>query len=325
MSKAGNIAIKAVAALLVAMFAYAAFVASRSEGDVASSSPGRRVEGSKPIEPIRVLFVGDMMFDRTIRKIAEREGYGYPLSCVADYLDGFDLIVGNLEGPVTGYPSKSRDTVPGDPDNTTFTFSPQAVLALAESGPWMAHLGNNHIHDFGREGARSSVSYLTEAGIPSFGAPGGQIAATTTVNGVRLALVSFNQFLGQGDPERTASAVRALRPSSDFVAVYAHWGDEYVPEGELQKAYARAFIEAGADAVIGSHPHVIQSAGDYLGGRIYYSLGNFVFDQYWNDDVSTGLGVEATIRPGDIAFDEAVFELRRDGTTCLKYSVDKRG
>jgi poly-gamma-glutamate synthesis protein (capsule biosynthesis protein) len=258
-----------------------------------------------------------MMFDRTIRSIAENQGYDYLFSCVGDYLKSFDLVVGNLEGPITENPSASSNTKPGQAGNTTFTFAPEAARALADHGIFIANLGNNHIDDFGAAGARATAEILAKVGIPSFGVPGGSIMATSTVHGVRLAFVNFNQFLGQGDQSKTIEAVRAAKKSADFVAVYAHWGEEYVAATDHEKELAHAFIDAGADAVFGSHPHVTQEIETYKEKPIYYSLGNFIFDQYWNESVRTGGGVEATLSRRGHEFSARTFNIGRDGRTCL--------
>ncbi len=93
--------------------------------------------------------------------------------------------------------------------------------------------------------------------------------------------------------ERMKAAVQGANTFADIVIVSMHSGNEYEPEpNEVQRAFARAAIDAGADIVIGHHPHVVQSAEVYQGKPIYYSVGNFVFDQMWNEDVRTGLMLE---------------------------------
>ncbi|MBI5134258.1 MAG: CapA family protein [Candidatus Taylorbacteria bacterium] len=266
----------------------------------------------------KILFVGDIMLDRTLRKIGESRGYDHLFSCAKDYLAGFDLVVGNLEGPVTFHDSISLETVPGEPGNTTFTFSKGAIEALSGAGVGLVSLGNNHIWDFGREGVESTKALLRESGIAHFGDPIGDISATVVKGGNRLSFVGFNQFLGENDPQKTIDAIWKARRSSDLVAVYAHWGDEYLPANEYQKALAHRFIDAGADLVVGSHPHIVQESEVYAGKPIYYSLGNFIFDQYWTEEVRVGGGLEVSLVQGDIAVKERRFDIGRDGRTCVK-------
>lgn len=273
--------------------------------------------GSAPdLAPLRLLFVGDMMFDRSIRTVGDARGYDFLFSCIEGYLKGFDAVIGNLEGPITYASSKSSGTKPGQEGNTTFTFSPAIVPALAAHRFAFVDLGNNHIADFGKEGVESTVQALSDGGIASFDAWGKETFATSTIKGVRIALVGFDQFLGD-DPQKAIDAVASLRSSNDFVAVFAHWGDEYVPETEAQKALAHAFIDAGADLVVGSHPHVAQATEIYKGKPIYYSLGNFIFDQYWQESVRRGEGVETTIAGGVATSSVVSFFLEKDGRTCL--------
>jgi poly-gamma-glutamate capsule biosynthesis protein CapA/YwtB (metallophosphatase superfamily) len=272
---------------------------------------------TKEIGEAKILFLGDMMFDRTMRKVAEAKGYDYLLSCVKDYLSGFDLVIGNLEGPITLSTSTSLGTKPGEPGNTSFTFSPEAALALFRSNIRAVSLGNNHMLDKGREGAESTRAFLDLAGVSHFGSPEGNLSLSREVGGVEIALVSFNQFLGQGDPEKTVSEIWKLRRDADFVFVFAHWGNEYEPATDYQKALAHRFIDAGADMVVGAHPHVVQETESYGGKSIYYSLGNFIFDQYWNEKVRRGGGVNAFLSKDGVFSSLERFESSRDGKICL--------
>lgn len=265
----------------------------------------------------KMLFVGDMMFDRTIRTIAEKNGYGHLFSCINSYLKSFDAVIGNLEGPITFADSWSVGTKPGVQGNTSFTFSPLSAYALANHNIRILNLGNNHILDRGREGIEATARVLEDNNLIYFGIPDGDIATTTEIGGIEIGFVNFNQFLGQNDPEKTISSIRSLKNRGMFAVVYAHWGDEYSPETEREVSWARSFVDAGADLVIGSHPHVIQSVETYKGKRIYYSLGNFIFDQYFSEDVRKGLGVEVSIVNKDVTYKEVFFDIARDGTTCL--------
>jgi poly-gamma-glutamate capsule biosynthesis protein CapA/YwtB (metallophosphatase superfamily) len=264
-----------------------------------------------------ILFVGDMMFDRTIRAKAVERGYDYLFSCLGGYTKTFDTVVANLEGSITEYESLSLTTKPGDLNNTSFTFDPPVASLLFKNNIRMVNAGNNHSLDFGREGAASTRLFLDRAGVAYFGSPHSNLAASTTVNGLRISFVNFNQFLGLSNPQKTIEAIVEARKNSDTVFVYTHWGDEYVSANDYQKTLAHQFIDAGADMVIGSHPHVIQEKELYKGKYIFYSLGNFIFDQYWEDSVKKGGGVEVFITPRGIEVKEKSFELKRDGTTCL--------
>jgi poly-gamma-glutamate synthesis protein (capsule biosynthesis protein) len=101
------------------------------------------------------------------------------------------------------------------------------------------------------------------------------------------------------------------------VIVYSHWGDEYIDSSPRLRPVAKLFAEAGASAVIGSHPHVVLGH-EYIGDTlVYYSLGNFIFDQYWDDDVSHGLTLMLHIgKEGRVTAEEHPTVILRDGRTC---------
>lgn len=266
-----------------------------------------------------MLFVGDMMFDRTIRSVAEARGGDYLFSCISEYMRGFDAVVGNLEGPITGNPSVSRTTRPGDDGNTVFTFPTSTAGLLARNGVGIVSLANNHIFDFGRAGVRETGESLRSAGVRYFGDPldpsGKSVMAR--VGDFSVALVGFNAFLGVDSVKGTVEEIVRLRPGVDRVIVFAHWGDEYVPANEFQRATARAFIDAGAGAVIGAHPHVIQESESYGGGAIYYSLGNFIFDQYWDESVRRGMVLEVAVGREGLSFLPRFVTRERGSGPCL--------
>jgi hypothetical protein len=102
--------------------------------------------------------------------------------------------------------------------------------------------------------------------------------------------------------------MRTLTKKSDMQIAYVHWGTEYeLAHNAAQETLAHVLIDAGADAVIGHHPHVVQDVAFYKDKPIFYSLGNFIFDQYWDTDVQTGLGVRMTIDDGSIAYEAIPF------------------
>lgn len=264
--------------------------------------------------PVRLLFVGDAMFDRTVRREGQAQGYDALIGAFGPLFEAHDLVVLNLEGPVTSYPSVSLHSRIGEPANTRFTFSEAVVPVLAKYGV-IAHLGNNHIWDFGPEGIEQTKAALNRHGVRFFGDSGGQTAAQLLwdAGDVRIGLVSYNAF-SEGSALRAEQALRGLRRKSDVLVLYAHWGQEYetVPESS-QRVLARRFIDAGADLVVGSHPHVVQTVESYGGSPIYFSLGNFVFDQYWMPAVRCGAALSVTIQSKAIVTHET-FPVRLERT-----------
>ncbi len=266
-----------------------------------------------------VLFVGDMMFDRGIRSIGDDKGYLHLFSCAKEILLAETAVVGNLEGPITKNKSVSQGTKPGSTDNFQFTFDPQITDALLLSNIGYVSIGNNHILNFGYDGLDETKKYLTRAGIRYFGDPA---EATTSVARIplanrELALVNYNEFW-HPNASTTVDLIEEEKNKGNFVVVYAHWGEEYASSTQDQAELAYTFIEAGADTVIGSHPHVVQEVEQYLGRPIFYSLGNFIFDQWFSDEVMRGMGVRITFgaEGEDPVFDTINFDLAKDGRVC---------
>lgn len=276
----------------------------------------RRAVSTKSPESLTLMFVGDLMFDRLIRARARAHGYRHVLADVAPLLRKGDVVVGNLEGPITSEPSVSVGTVPGDPGNLTFTFPPQVATLLRESGFSVVSVGNNHALDFGQAGLVETRAHLESAGLAYIGDPADPFAGYVRPSGDgMLRIYAYNEF-GGASADALAEHIAQYAPD-DYIVVYAHWGAEYVEEPPAYvRATARQFVDAGADLVVGAHPHVIQPSETYRGARIYYSLGNFVFDQYWDASVRTGLVVSVTL--GETPqFEEHRVYLASDGATRL--------
>lgn len=276
-----------------------------------------------PLPPARaeILFGGDMMFDRSIRQVGEAEGQDFLLSCIKDTLLDADVVVANLEGPITPYPSMSVGSVIGSAENVTFTFPTTTASLLARHNIGIVNLGNNHIMNFGRDGLLETKRWLESAGVLHMGDPDSSEAERvlrTHIRGIPFAFVNWSDWTSD-KTDHTVAQVRLEKEAGQVVVVYTHWGDEYVPPSERVRTLARQFVDAGADIVIGSHPHVVLEREDYNGGIIYYSLGNFVFDQYWEDAVRNGLLLKVEFSKNGVeGVEEIPIELSRDRRVCLK-------
>jgi len=272
----------------------------------------------------QILFTGDLMFDRGIRQYASKNGSNeFIFQKVRSLLENQDLVVSNLEGPITGNDSISLGTVPASANNYTFTFDPSVAKTLYQENIKLVSLGNNHILNFYTAGLLATKKYLNDAGIEYFGAPDGPKSIIKTIDGFKIAFVNYNEFSGSAalDQSQTISEIQKLKSESDLIIVYCHWDVEYKTEPtEATKELAHQFINAGADLIIGSHPHVVQSTETYNSKKIYYSLGNFVFDQYFSPDVRNGLGVILKIDPKtkNMQFEEVNLYLQSGGQTVTK-------
>lgn len=283
--------------------------------------------------PISIIFTGDAMFDRHIRTNARRNGYEIVLSDLSDFFNQSDLVVTNLEGPITNYPSRSEGSIPGSTDNYYFTFDPQIVPVLKKNNINLVNLGNNHILNFGQDGLEQTLSFLDEANINYFGNTGTNLVddyfiwqtKESTAKKLTLAFINHNQFVNKGETQSIATVKQIHSQKEekniDLIIVYTHWGNEYqtVANTTIQNI-AHRFIDAGADLIIGSHPHVVQQSEVYRGKTIYYSLGNFVFDQYFEENVKNGLMVKVVIDPTtlEMQFEEIPIIMTKEGRTLFK-------
>lgn len=269
-------------------------------------------------EPVKLLFIGDIMLDRTIRKDGERYGYSNLFSCLEATFSQYNSVIGNLEGTVTNFESVSRDAGYEEPASFRFTFDAAAVAALKAIGLDTVSIANNHIKDFGEEGVIQTVKNLGALEVDFFGNPLSKQERwlIKDVNGVRVAYIPYNEFFGT--KEETFADLQSTIQSSDIQIIFAHWGDEYVPVREDIRELAYDFIESGADLIIGAHPHVIQEKEVYQGATIYYSLGNFIFDQYFQEDVTEGLAVGVEIFNNKIiSFTEHKIKSKRHEGSCF--------
>ncbi len=245
---------------------------------------------------ISLLFIGDLMFDRYIREISEKRGNDFVFEKMADFLKGNDLVVANLEGPISDNKSVSIGTIPGEKGHLSFTFDRSLAETLAKQNIKLVNVGNNHILNFGESGLEQTKKYLAENGVEYFGGPNNleEDYLIKELGGIKIGFVSYNQFGGK--IEETMNDIEIIRDKVDILVTYTHWGKEYekIPSDKI-KSIAYSFVDAGVDLIIGSHPHVVQNAEEYKGKKIYYSLGNFIFDQYFSAETVEGLAVKVKI------------------------------
>ena len=266
------------------------------------------------------MFVGDLMFDRGIRFYASQNtGNDFIFDKITPTLLENDMVVANLEGPITDNKSVSSGTAPGSTNNYYFTFNPSLSKTLFQKNIRIVNLGNNHILNFGNQGLSSTKKYLDLARVGYFGSP--ERSTFVEISGVKITFIGYNEFSGvPAETQATLEEIQKAKEFSDIIVVYSHWGAEYIKTpSENTKNLAHQFIDKGADLVIGSHPHVIVPMEIYNSKRIYYSLGNFVFDQYFDEDVRRGLGVVVKINKEtkQLDFEDKNFYLQSNGQTVL--------
>ncbi len=253
----------------------------------------------------KILFLGDLMLDRQNRILLDRKGAGFFTEKIEHLFWGQDLNIANLEGPITTRSSLSVGQPVENPNHFRFTFKPRETINFLQANRInLVNLGNNHILNFGSKGLEQTEEVLTKNNIDYFGDPLDltRMSIVKRVGEWRIGFVNYNQFVGFSS-EQVVEIIKSLKTKSDFVIVYSHWGEEYkLVNNARQQQLAHQFIEAGADLIVGSHPHVVQSIEVYRGKAIFYSLGNFVFDQYFSKDVRSELALLLTIKNGRFEF-----------------------
>jgi poly-gamma-glutamate synthesis protein (capsule biosynthesis protein) len=177
-----------------------------------------------------------------------------------------------------------------------FAFHPDLINELHKYNFGYFTIANNHITNQGAQGIREARQNLLSLDFAFSGCQdgviGGCTATTTVVKGKRIALLGFSKVYSRLDPAKVRQAISQAQEASDLVIVNIHWGQEYKPEfSRSQQELAHTMAESGADIVIGHHPHVIQGIEVYEGVPIFYSLGNFIFDQYFSRETQQGFGV----------------------------------
>jgi poly-gamma-glutamate synthesis protein (capsule biosynthesis protein) len=279
----------------------------------------RAAELAQP-KTVTLLFVGDIMLARGVEFYTEREGNGdfrFPFAYVSRTLRAADLAVGNLEHPVS-------DRGRNQGSEYSLRALPRAVEGLADAGFDLVSLANNHIWDWGTDALSDTLTNLDRAGIRHAGAGTNEGSANAPVvmevNGSSFAFFSWTDLYPEGleakgeapgisrfREDEAAATVRTLSGFYDIVVVLFHFGDEYqTSANESQRHIAEALVDAGADLIVGHHPHVVQEVERYRGGWIAYSLGNFVFDQGFSEETMRGLVLRVTATDGAITAVESL-------------------
>jgi len=251
--------------------------------------------------PKRMLFVGDIMMARGVAQLTEKYGLEYPFFNIRPlfYLFNWNIIYGNLEGPVR------TEAKPVSLFSVRFDYSPEIPQLLAKLGFNLLNIANNHMADQGYSAIDSTRKYLEENHI----FPLGDYSDCS----LKYKYQKDNFiFLGANLVYKSKYCVQDLlqeikelktKDTNLYVIVTPHWGTEYTSSpDDFQKQTAHQLIEAGADLIIGHHPHVVQATEEYQGKLIFYSLGNFVFDMYFSQPVQQELALGFEYQPSKETF-----------------------
>lgn len=258
-----------------------------------------------------LLFTGDIMLSRAVgERMAREHDWALPFHQIAGALRDADLRYCNLECPVS---DRGRDLH----HLYSFRADPRVLEGLKLAGFNVASQANNHAYDWGPEALLDSLERLHDAGVLTVGAGHNALAAhyplLLKVHSLRVAFLAYVNIEPRDatasvdragvawlDPAQVLADIRFARPLADLVIVCPHWGVEYAlkPTSD-QVQLAHQMIDAGADLIVGSHPHVVQPVEEYHDRWIAYSLGNFIFDQQ-PPNTHRGLMLQATVHGGRI-------------------------
>ena len=276
-------------------------------------APGRyplRVDGPRPPVPTTLTVVGDLMLDRGVRDPAAA------LAPMSGRLRTADLTVGNLESTLS-------DDGPARQGDDSFAADPGVLDPLSRAGFDALSLANNHTGDYGVRALLRTLRLFGSGPITSFGAgrdlrSAGR-AAVLESHGTRFGFLGFNAIgetpratraragalsvrmpprtgpLVRADLDHVSALVRRLAARVDVVVVMPHWGTQYTHAAEpVQRHVARVLVGAGADLVVGGHPHWVQGLDVVRGSLVAHSLGNFVFDMDFMPQTQQGVLLETT-------------------------------
>ncbi|MES2437051.1 MAG: CapA family protein [Patescibacteria group bacterium] len=283
------------------------FVASLESG---TSAP---IASSTTPQSFSVLFVGDVMVGRHVELLMDTNGDEYPFTNISGLLQSVDTVVANLEGPVV------TNHVRTPSNGFGFTFEKRMPALLAKHNISIVSLANNHTYDQGIEGYNETRSYLEKAGIISVGHPrtiSENYVVRTKIKNQPFVFIGFNMTNPSFDyAQATAFTQNFSKNPQDIVVAMIHGGEEYkLVSNTSQQNFYRSLIDAGVTSVIAHHPHVVQEIESYKGKLIFYSLGNFIFDQYFSKDVEQGLAVKMNVTPGttpNLSFDLIPLQSKR--------------
>jgi poly-gamma-glutamate synthesis protein (capsule biosynthesis protein) len=247
-----------------------------------------------------MLFVGDVMLGRHVESLMEENGIEFPFKNVALVLETPDVTVGNFEGIV------SEEHVHSPSMTFQFSIQPDYLRQLHEKGFDVLSLANNHSFDYGLPALLHTRSLCILYSLVCGGTPAELDEYSTQILQVgskKVGIIFIHTVFKQPDVDTLKKLIEKLNQESDVQFSFVHWGVEYdLIHSTTQEDLAKIMIDQGIDAVIGHHPHVVQDIGFYKNKPIFYSLGNFIFDQYFSNDVQEGLGVSLRFKKDSIEY-----------------------
>ncbi|WP_154989416.1 CapA family protein [Priestia megaterium] len=282
-------------------------------GAIWISKPSEAVENNtKDDSLVTATMVGDIMLGRNVEKVTNRQGQDYLFRDVESYFKNSDYSTANFDHPVT-----ANDEYPAQDKPIVLRTDEQSVKTLKNLNLSVLNAANSHSMDYLEQGLNDTVKAFNQSKMDFVGMGRNLEEASNinyqTVNGIKIATLGFTDtytaYSAANDndpgilpakPEIFIPLIQEAKEKANLVVVHAHWGEEYdTTPSPRQKGLAKAMADAGADIILGHHPHVLQPIDTYKNTVIFYSLGNFVFDQGWSASRESAL---------------VQYKLKKDGT-----------
>ena len=303
-------------------------------GLTAAAGTGRLRSESIGTDPgqdeLVITIVGDIMLSRGLLGYLDEYGYDYPYEDVKEFFLNDDLTVGNLECPIT-----DRDSAADKTKRFVFRADAENAAALKRAGFDCLNLANNHSMDYLSGGLADTMDHLNAQGLSFTGAAENASADSSFVfekNGISVGLLAYSalppegffynedkptvRYISTTNLSRLDEEIAAL--DCDFTIVYFHWGIEYQPyKSETQTTIAEKAIDAGADFVVGTHPHVLQAPEMYQDKYIYYSLGNFIFDRQIPPGTDESMILQITVDKSGVTGVKEIPVIIKDGRPSM--------
>lgn len=263
---------------------------------------GYYTNGAPTEKPLTSLqFFGDIMIDRNVAKAMGSQGLDYVFKNLKGqenrFFKGADLFIANLEGPFA--PSRIQTS-----KSIAFRFDPVWAPQLKKYNFNIVSLANNHTYDMGVKNIGYTRSLLAKNNIGYFGDQLREGTAYTwfaTNTPETIAFVGVENVTHEPDKTALKKALDDARAKAKYVIVFPHMGTEYKQiSNTAQRNLYHWLIDNGADAVVAAHPHVVEESEVYKGKPIFYSLGNFIFDQYFSKETQEGLSIGLTLQDGKV-------------------------
>ncbi len=289
-----------------------------------------------PVKDFVVMtFAGDVMMDRRVESTVHKVFAGDfgQLFGEFDLFQNDDISFINLEGPVSDQGHNVGSIY-------SFRMDPQVLPVLKNLGVDVVSFANNHIGDYTIKAFIDTLNRLTENNIlyTGAGASYDEASMPTVIeqNGIKVCFLAYSDvgptwlkateksagILLANDPN-LVSHVMSAKQSCDVLVVSFHWGEEYQPHNAHQAKIAHLVIDSGADIVVGHHPHVAQDVEIYKGKPIMYSLGNFMFDQYFSKPTMQGLVVQMKVYKNGVVKDIKQFITKQNANFQIE-SVEEK-